>query len=200
LSANGEAVRIPPTIRAGDTIRWRDLPTVDAFGAPLTSATHGLTYSLRTNTVGEGATVTGVPMDSGWEFTISAGTSAAFDAGVWYFQAVATAFAGGEKTTLGSGQVEVLPNLDYAGSPGAFDGRSQAQKDLDAVQGAIRSLMSGGAVQEYRIGTRSLKRYELADLLALESKLKADVARENKAAMIANGLGNPHNLYVRFGR
>jgi hypothetical protein len=60
--------------------------------------------------------------------------------------------------------------------------------------------MAGGAVQEYRIGTRSLKRYELADLLALESKLKADVARENKAAMIANGLGNPHNLFVRFGR
>jgi hypothetical protein len=139
-------------------------------------------------------------MDSGWEFTISAGTSAAFDAGVWYFQAVATAFAGSEKTTLGSGQVEVLPSLNYSGAPGAFDGRSQSQKDLDAVQAAIRSLMSGGAVQEYRIGTRSLKRYELADLLALESKLKADVARENKAAMIANGLGNPHNLFVRFGR
>jgi hypothetical protein len=142
----------------------------------------------------------GSPFDSGWEFTISAGTSAAFDAGVWYFQAVATALSGGEKTTLGSGQIEVLPSLGYAGAPGAFDGRSQAQKDLDAVQAAIRSLMSGGAVQEYRIGTRSLKRYELADLLALESKLKADVARENKAAMIANGLGNPHNLYVRFGR
>lgn len=170
------------------------------FGAPLTSATHGLTYFLRTNTASEGATIAGTPFDSGWEFIISAGTSVGFDAGIWYFQAIATALVGGEKTTLGTGQVEVLPNLSYAGAPGAFDGRSQAQKDLEAVQGAIRSLMSGGAVQEYRIGTRSLKRYELADLLALESKLKADVTRENKAAMIANGLGNPHNLYVRFGR
>ena len=94
----------------------------------------------------------------------------------------------------------VEPSLAYSKQPSAFDGRSQSQKDLDACQAAIRSLMSGGAVQEYRIGTRSLKRYDLAELLALESRLKAQVARESKAAMIANGLGNPHNLFVRFGR
>ena len=179
---------------------WVDDPSVDVFGAAITSSSHDLTYYLRTNTASEGATVVGVAESSGWKFTITAGTSSAFDAGTWYWQAVATATVGGAKTTLGTGQLTVEPSLSYAGSPGAFDGRSQAQKDLEACQAAIRSLMSGGAVQEYRIGTRSLKRYELADLLALESKLKADVARENKAAMIANGLGNPHNLFVRFGR
>jgi hypothetical protein len=31
-----------------------------------------------------------------------------------------------------------------------------------------------------------------------ESQLKAEVVRERKANMIANGLGNPHNLFVRF--
>jgi predicted GIY-YIG superfamily endonuclease len=31
-----------------------------------------------------------------------------------------------------------------------------------------------------------------------ESRLKAEVKREQKAALIANGLGNPHNLFVRF--
>lgn len=200
MSASGEAVKIPSTIRAGDTVVWVDDPSVDVFGAAITSSSHDLTYYLRTNTASEGATVVGVAESSGWKFTITSGTSAAFDAGTWYFQAVATATVGGAKTTLGTGQLTVEPSLSYAGSPGAFDGRSQAQKDLEACQAAIRSLMSGGAVQEYRIGTRSLKRYELADLLALESKLKADVARENKAAMIANGLGNPHNLFVRFGR
>lgn len=193
-------MKIPSKIRAGDTIVWVDGPSVDQFGAAIDSSNHGLTYYLRTNTASEGATVVGVAEGSGWKFTITAGTSTGFDAGTWYFQAVATANAGGAKTTLGTGQLTVEPSLSYAGSPGAFDGRSQAQKDLEAVQGAIRSLMNGGAVQEYRIGTRSLKRYELADLLALETKLKAEVARENKAALIANGLGNPHNLFVRFGR
>jgi hypothetical protein len=194
-------VKIPSKIRAGDTVVWKDEPSVDVFGAPIDSATHTLTYYIRFNRNNHGATITGVADGSGWRFTISSATSAGFhedDTGYW--QAVATALVGGAKTTLGSGTFEVDPNLAYTGTPAAVDGRSQAQKDLEACQAAIRSLMNGGAVQEYRIGTRSLKRYDLAELLALESRLKAEVARENKAAMIANGLGNPHNLFVRFGR
>jgi len=193
-------VKIPSKIRAGDTVVWVDDPTVDVFGAPITSATHSLTYFVRFNRNNHGATAVGVAEGSGWKFTLSANTTAGFhedDTGYW--QATATALVGGAKTTLGSGTFEVDPNLAYTGTPAAVDGRSQAQKDLDSVQAAIRALMSGGAVQEYRIGTRSLKRYDLAELLALESRLKAAVARENKAAMIANGLGNPHNLFVRFG-
>ena len=31
----------------------------------------------------------------------------------------------------------------------------------------------------------------------LRDKYKAMVVREQKAQMIANGLGNPHNLYIR---
>jgi hypothetical protein len=38
----------------------------------------------------------------------------------------------------------------------------------------------------------------MAELLQLEGKLKADVAREKQAEMIANGLGNPRNMFVRF--
>jgi hypothetical protein len=53
-------------------------------------------------------------------------------------------------------------------------------------------------VAEYTIGSRRLKKMEMADLLALESKLKVEVKREQAAAMVANGLGNPHNLFVRF--
>ncbi len=185
---------------AGDTVGWIDEATTDVLGNAIDSSSHSLTYYLRTNASGEGATVNGVADGSGWRFTIAAATTADFAAGTWYFQAVATATSGGAKTTIGQGQFTVTASLGYSGTPGAFDGRSQAQKDLEAVQTAIRSLLSGGVVQEYRIGQRSLKRYELADLLALETKLKADVAREQKAESIANGLGNPHSLFVRFGR
>jgi hypothetical protein len=34
--------------------------------------------------------------------------------------------------------------------------------------------------------------------MQLESKLKAEVKREQMAELMANGLGNPHNLFVRF--
>lgn len=189
-------MQIPSQIQAGDTVTWRDDATVDNLGNPITSADYALTYYLRTNTASEGATVVGTTYNSGWSFTISATTSAAFDAGNWYWQAVAT--KGSEKLTLGYGSSDVLAALSYTGTPGAYDGRSQAQKDLDAVQAAIRTILSGGAVQEYRIGTRNLKKYDLADLLQLEAKLKADVKREEAAQLMANGLGNPRNMFVRF--
>lgn len=190
-------MQIPATIRAGDTVKWRDVAGVDNLGNEITS-TGGwaLTYYLRTNTASEGATVIGSAYGTGWEFAISAGTSAGFDAGEWYWQAIAT--SGSDKVTLGAGQLQVLAALSYSGTPGAVDGRTQTQKDLDAVQAQIRALISGGAVQQYSIAGRSLQRYSLSDLMALESKLKAEVKREQMAELIANGLGNPHNLFVRF--
>lgn len=190
-------MNIPAQIRAGDTVKWRDVAGADNLGNAISSGGGwSLIYSLRTNTASEGATVTGTAYGTGWEFTISQTTSAAFDAGQWFWQAIAT--AGSEKLTLGAGQLEVLAALNYTGTPGAFDGRTQAQKDLDAVQSAIRSIISGGAVAEYTIGSRRLKKMEMTDLLTLESSLKASVKREQAAQLQANGLGNPHNLYVRF--
>lgn len=196
-------MNIPSTLRAGDTVTWRDEATRDNLGQPIDGSNHGLTYYLRTNHNHQGATVAGVtvpgtPSGTGWTFTIAKTTTDGFVADTWFWQAVATANVGGAVTTIGAGQLTVLPGLDYTGQPSAFDGRSQAQKDLDAVQAAIRSIISGGAVAEYTIGNRRLKKMELADMLALEGKLKAEVKREQAAQLAANGLGNPHNLFVRF--
>ena len=128
-----------------------------------------------------------------------AATTAEMDASpAWYFQAVLTKTADNTTSEYSRGQIEVKPSLAYSGTPAAFDGRSQAQIDLDAVKAAIRSLINGGAVQEYKIGSRNLKRYDLSELIQLESRLKSIVARENKAKLMASGLGDPHNLYIRF--
>jgi hypothetical protein len=189
-------VNIPSEIRAGDTIQWRDVAGVDNLGNEVSSSDYTLTYYLRFNAASEGATVVGTAYGTGWQFSIAAATSVNFDDGTWYWQAVATKT--GSTITLGSGQSTVLAALSYSGTPAALDGRSQAQKDLDAVQAAIRTIVAGGVAKEYTIGNRSLKKYDLTDLLALETKLKADVNREQKAQLIANGLGNPFNLFVRF--
>ena len=189
-------MNIPSEIRAGDTIKWRDIPGADNLGNVISSSDYTLTYYLRTNTSTEGATVVGSAYGTGWEFTIAAATSTDFNDGQWYWQAVATKT--GSTVTMGSGQLTVLRSLSYTGTPGAVDGRSQAEQDLDAVQAAIRAIVAGGVAKEYTIGNRNLKNYDMADLLQLESKLKAEVKREQMADLIANGLGNPHNLFVRF--
>jgi hypothetical protein len=189
-------MNIPSSLRAGDTVVWDDVATRDNLGNVVDSSGYTLTYYLRTNTASEGATVVAAANGTGWRTTISSAVSANFDPGVWFFQAVATKT--GQTLTLGAGQFTVEASLAYSGQPGAYDGRSQAQKDLDAVQAAMRAMISGGAVQRYTIGNRELWKMTIADLLTLESKLKADVARERRAELIANGFGNPHNLFVRF--
>lgn len=186
-------MKIPTTIRAGDTARWAEFPFRGNLGEEITSATHSLAFYVR-GAAGQGATVTGQSAADGWAFTF---TPALAD-GAYFWQAVAVEQATAERTTAGAGQLTIEPSLAFTGTPGAFDGRSQARKDLDAVQGAIRAMVSGGAVAEYTIGTRRLKKMELTDLLTLESKLKADVIREERAAMIANGMGDPRKVYVRF--
>ena len=192
---------IPSSITSGVDAVWTDVETVDVFGEAVTSTTHTLVYYFRLNSVGEGVTATSVAYNSGWKTTLSAavtGTMSPSDS--WYFQAIATNISDSTTIEYSRGQIEVQASLAYAGTPGAFDGRSQAEQDLDAVKAAIRSLISGGAVAEYRIGNRNLRRYDLSELIELESRLKSIVARENKAKLIASGLGDPHNLYVRFNR
>ena len=191
-------MNFPARITEGDTVKWRDDASTDVFGNAISSPTGWtLTYYFRFDRNNHGATAVGTAYGQGWQFSLTAATTEGFhpdDTGYW--QAVAT--KAGETVTLGSGQFEIDANLAYTGTPAAVDNRSQAQKDLDAVQAAIRSMISGGAVAEYSIGSRRLKKMELADLLALESNLKASVKREQAAQLQANGLGNPHNLFVRF--
>jgi len=192
---------IPPSITSGVDAVWTDSETVDVFGDAVTSSTHTLVYYFRLNTNAQGLTAASVAYDSGWKTTLTASETANLEPSPnWFFQAVLTKISDSTTQEYSRGQVEFQPSLSYTGSPGAFDGRTQAQKDLDAVKAAIRALLGGGAVQEYRIGTRNLKRYDISELLVLETRLKSIVAKENKAKMIASGLGDPKNLYVRFGQ
>jgi hypothetical protein len=189
---------VPATIRAGTTVRWVEPPAVDLDGNAATSATWTLISYLRTNTASEGAAVTGTARsDGGWDMAITATTSSAFDAGTWYWETRAT--SGATVLTVGAGTTQVLPGLSYAGTPGAFNGQSQAEQDLVAVQAAIRAIVSKGAKQ-YSIGSRSFTTNDLGQLMEREAQLKAIVARERAAEKVAAGLGDPRSLFVRFGR
>jgi len=173
---------VPSTIRAGDTIVWIEPPGVDGAGEVVDSSTWTATAYLRFNKAAEGITVTGAARsDGGWDFTISATTSATMDAGAWVAQVVAT--QGAERLTLAASSVTVLADLAYTGTPGAFDGRS--------------ALITKGA-QSYAIGSRSYTALDLGRLTARESQLRGIVAREQAAAALANGRADGRNVFVRF--
>ena len=187
----------PNEIRTGDYVQWRIPASQDVFGNSISSPDWSVVYYLRTNTGPLGATINSSAFNDGFQFTIASNVTATFTAGTWFYQAVANK-SGAEKQTIYTGQFKVLESLEYSGTALNYDGRSQVEKDLATIQTAIRNIISGGAIQEYKIGTRTAKKYELSELIQLESRYKAELVREKQAEMIANGLGNPRATFVRF--
>ena len=187
-------MKIPAELTAGDSYTWEDSSASDNLGNSISAPTWTLYYAIR------GAialTLTATTSGSNWSTSISAAQSATLLPGEYSWQAYAT--SGSERKTLGQGTIKIKQNLAAVGSAN-FDGRSQIKKDLDSVQAAIRAIIAGGAVQEYAIGNRSLTKMKMEDLLTLESKLKVDLSREQTADKIAQGLGSPKNLFVRFNK
>ena len=187
----------PNEIRVGDYVQWRIPASQDVFGNSISSPDWSVVYYLRTNTGPIGATINSSAFNDGFQFTIASNVTATFTAGDWFYQAVANK-SGAEKQTIYTGQFKVLESLEYSGTAVNYDGRSQVEKDLATIQIAIRNIISGGAIQEYKIGTRTAKKYELSELIQLESRYKAELVREKQAEMIANGLCNPRATFVRF--
>ena len=188
---------LPSEITAGTTIEWVDEATTAGINETISSPDWTLEYYLRTNTSSEGHTATGTQYSNskGWQFTITATDSAGFAAGNWFWSA--RAFNSGKVFEIATGELKVKQSLQYSGTPGAIDNRTQAQIDLDNITTAIRAMVIDKA-KEYTIGDRTFKRIELEKLIARDSQLKCIVKSEQRASLIAQGLGDPKNLYVRF--
>lgn len=191
-------MKIPSVIIQGDSVTWRDVAGKDNLGNAIASTDWTLAWYFSGPTI---LTVNSTVYQDGWETSLTSAQTAALTAistgsktPNYYWQA--TASKGAEKVTLGSGQIAITKNL--ATAVAGYDGRSQSEIDLSNVQAAIRARIAGGAIHEYYIGTRRLRYEGVAELLALESRLKLIVSKERQAQSIANGLGDPRNTFVRF--
>lgn len=184
-------MNIPGTIAAGDSLTWNDATARDNLGNALTSADWALHYYIRG---AQSLDLTATGNGPGWQTSITATQSATLEPGTFYWQAVAT--KGSDRITVGTGTLKVTANL--ANATGIYDGRSQSEKALDAINAEIDARLNGGMVEDYTIGNRSLKKTPMRDLIALQSRYKTIVARERQAQSIANGLGNPRQMFVRF--
>lgn len=182
-------MNVPALIYAGDTVKWSEPATSE-----YSSGTWTRTVAFRHRTDTDALSVTGVANGTGWDFTITATQSALFGAGTLYWVDAVT--SGAERYTIAQGDLDVRASITAATT---FDGRSQSEIDLDALRAEIRARVTGGSVQEYTIGTRSLKKMPMPDLIALESKLKADVSLEKRRKRMAQGLDSGRSVFVRFG-
>ena len=116
-------MNIPSTLRVGDTTSWRDEPLL-VDGVRVDSSMYTLKHIL----VGPSApvTLTAVSDGGGWKTQLTIEQANALTAGDYSWQAVIE--TSGERLTVGSGQLNVLPNL--ANATQGFDGRTLAEKAL----------------------------------------------------------------------
>lgn len=187
-------------IQQGDSATWND--DAVTLGDPsgelsvnYTSAGYALKYELR----GPGAplTLTAAVNGSGWTTTLTPAQSAGLTPGTWWWAAFFSAT--GVRITAGKGEFLVTP--DISATVGTFDGSTTAETALKAAEAALASFTSSnGKIKKYTIGSRSMEFATVPEILQVISYWKARVLTEQSAKSVAQGLGDPRRLFVRFTR
>ena len=127
---------------------------------------------------------------SGFEFSIASATTQALQPGKYKTQ-FAIFELSGDKTTLGTTEITVLPSFEGLTE---IETRSADEIELELITNAIASLASG-AVAEYRIGDRMMRYQDINQLTDRLKYLRTRIA-------IATGKIKPggRNIGVRFGK
>lgn len=126
------------------------------------------------------------------KFSATATATAEWTPGAYWWTIRATNDAG-EVSELGKGAIEILPDM-LAAEPG-FDGRSDNEKALDAIDAVLEKRASLDQ-ERYRINNRELYRTPIAQLIKLRAFYAAAVAREKRKASGNSNWGRP--VHVRF--
>lgn len=183
----------PSQFMAGDTVSW--LKTLDDY--PVSDG-WTLNYVLRSAT--QHYHITCTTSGTNYLATITAVISAAYAAGTYTWTSYVTKGAGEtlEQHSVAQGSVVITPNLT---TNALVDARTDARIIYDSLIAAFKTFASsGGRVTQYSIGGRSTTYEKSADIIKDIEHWRIIVQREEDAAKIAAGHGNPRRVGVRFNR
>jgi hypothetical protein len=183
------------TLVQGDSARWADEPVTLNDGRVADGAGGwALKYALRGPAQLDltAEVVSGV---RGWQTSLTTQDSASLAVGAYSWAALLS--KGDERLTAGGGRLVITPDLSALAAP--FDGRSTAAKALEACEAAMATFnATGGKIKRYDIAGRTMEFQTIGELMQLHAFWKLKVASESTVSQIAQGLGNPRNLHVRF--
>ena len=177
----------PTTLRAGDTWKWtKSLPDYPA-------SAWNLKYRFKSPTAG--FEITADETGDEYSVTVTAATSSGYAAGTYSW--IAWVEGGtSEKYTVDTGVAVINPDYRIGTATTALDDRSHARKTLAAIEAWIESRDQG--VARYAIAGREMQYIPITDLLKLRQTYKAEVAAEDAAAALANGLGGGRRIQFRI--
>jgi hypothetical protein len=174
----------------GETLEWSkgfaDFSPADGWE---------LNYYFR-NAAGTGFNAVGVADGGSWKVTVAVPVNVGagrIDWEVWVKK-------GSDERLADKGTAKVTPSLKALAADASFDGRNQAEKDLDAVRAALVPATSV-SVQEYEIGgvgtNRRIRYFDKSALLALETQLAQRVNAEKRADKLRQGAPFFKTIYSR---
>jgi hypothetical protein len=188
------ATKEPEKIVAGDLVQWKRAASgfsIPTGAVPKSSDGWALTYALVKS--GTKYAITAAASGDDFLVSLSAAVTAAYAAGVYQWQAYVT--LADERYLVGSGTLEILPN--FAASTAGYDGRTHARKVLDALKAKIESRATKDQEQMV-VGGMVVGQMPIHRLLEFYDRFKTEVASEEAAERVANGMGSGRNVFVRF--
>jgi len=180
----------PASVIAGDTITWQK--TFSDYPASVWV----LKYRLL-NAAGK-IDITATASGDDHLISVSSAVSALWVAGTYDYSGWVEKGTGPtyERVTVVTGRITVVANLATANT---YDGRTEARKIYEALMSAYQTAVTSRAyVAEYEVAGRRIKFNNKADWLVEINYWKAQVAAEDRAAKIADGLGAGNRVLVRF--
>jgi hypothetical protein len=167
----------PEELRAGVTWEWdrNDLTDYPA-------STWTLKYWFKRMGGTDKFSITASADGDNHAVSVAAATTLAYVADDYTWVAVVT--SGAEVREVDSGTMKILPRYDQ---DVALDDRTHAKKVVEAIEAVIEGRATKDQ-EEYTIGSRSLKRTPIKDLITLRDKYKAELYREQLAENARNGM------------
>lgn len=194
----------PTEIIIGDTITWtrRGVQAVsenDAGTLEYTDIKASDGWTLKLTAVGRLGifSITATADDENaddFKFTAAAAITAAYTAGDYQWQLVATKTT--TRYTIAEGWVTLLDNI--SGRSALYDNRSHAKKVVDAIEAVIENRATLDQMS-YTIGGRSLSKTPVADLLRLLVFYRNEYSDELALENIKKGRGTGRKILARFG-
>lgn len=177
----------PTRLRAGDTVKWKrhwsDYPT----------STYTVVYSLRQKDGSGSIDITCTDSDGDHLATIARADSTGLAPGEYRW--IARANDGTDYYTIGTGSLEVLPNLEDESA----DPRTWAEKRLEEVEAAI-AVRAGQTHASHSIGGDSFTGKTDQELFDMRERLQREVNREKARERRSNGQKVRRQGRIRFGR
>lgn len=187
--------QIPGRIRQGDSALWVDVPFCDVNGTQYDSGTYTLKYTIN-GAIAAALVLTATQSGSNWQTILTPTQSAGLTSSAPYstFWWTAQVFGTNVRITIAEGELKVEPDL---ASQANYDGRTIAEKALAQAEAALSVFQSsGGRIQHYTIGSRTMTFQRDADILPIVNYWRARVRAEQSTA----AGGSDRFILTRFNR